>query len=113
MTLGTPPWCAPRQLLGIAAVLAGFAAGPAFADCKSDLVATQKGLQATGVGVEEVAKAPDAGKCPAHRKHYAAMVKFRDLLGRCDSGASKADNLTKLNASIEDFRKKMPAGCKP
>jgi hypothetical protein len=90
-----------------------FAAGPAFADCKSDLVATQKGLQATRVGVEEVAKAPDAGKCPAHRKHYAAMVKFRDLLGRCDSGATKADNLTKLNASIEDFRKKMPAGCNP
>ncbi len=97
---------------GLAAVVA-MLGGPALADCKSDLVATQKGLQTTRAGVDQAATGPDAGKCPAHRKHHAAMVKFRDLLGRCDSGASKQQNLTQLDASIEDFRKKMPAGCKP
>jgi len=84
-----------------------------FADCKSELVATQQGLEATRAGVEQAADGPAAARCTAHRRHYAAMVKFRDLLGRCDTGKTKAENLAQLNASIDDFRKKMPPGCQP
>jgi hypothetical protein len=101
-------WLAP---LVVAA--ATFAAGPvAAADCKSDLVASQQGLKASGAGVSEVSVGPDAGKCPAYRKHLAAMVKFREVLSRCDTGAQRAEHVAQLNASIDDFRKKAPTGCK-
>jgi hypothetical protein len=96
-----------------AAVIVVLGAGAAVADCKDDLVASQQGLKATRAGIEQVAAGPEAAKCPAHRRHYAAMIKFRDVLGRCDTGSSRAGNLTQLNTSIDDFRKKMPAGCKP
>jgi hypothetical protein len=85
----------------------------AAADCKADLVASQKALKATGAGIEQVSLGPEAGRCDAYRKHYAAMVKFREVLTRCDTGAQSAAHVAQLNASIDDLRKKMPAGCKP
>ena len=63
------------------------AASPAAADCKADLIASQKALKATGAAVEKVAGGTETAKCDAHRKHYAAMLKFREVLGRCDTGA--------------------------
>lgn len=113
MTSALPSWGTLLRALPLAAGLAVLGTGPVAADCKADLVATQNGLKATRAGLEQVATGPDAEKCPAHRKHYAAMVRFRDLLGRCDAGSTRAANLAQLNTSIDDFRKKMPAGCKP
>jgi hypothetical protein len=75
------------------------------ADCKADLVASQKTLKATGAAVE-------AGKCEAYRKHHAAMVKFREVLARCGASGERAAHVAQLDASIEDFKSKMPAGCK-
>jgi uncharacterized protein (DUF2147 family) len=57
--------------------------------------------------------ASQAEKCPAFRKHYAAMAKFHQLLDRCDTGSNRLENLTKLSASMDDFRRKMPRGCNP
>lgn len=101
------------RALALAAALAALASGAAGADCKDDLVATQSGLEATRAGVEQAARGPEAGKCAAHRRHYAAMVQVRNVFGRCDTGSNRAQHLAQLNASIDDFRKKMPAGCKP
>jgi hypothetical protein len=88
------------------------AAPAAAADCKADLVASQKALKVTGAGVEEASLSPAAGKCEAYRKHYAAMVKFREVLARCGASGERAAHVAQLNASIEAFKGKLPPGCK-
>jgi len=101
------------MLLALLALFAApLAVSPAAADCKADLVASQRALKATGAAVEKVAGGTEAAKCDAHRKHYAAMLKFRDVLGRCDTGASRDAHMAQLTTSIEDFKKKLPKGCK-
>ena len=92
------------------AAVVALCASAAWADCKEDLVATQQGLQATKTAVEKAAT--EAEKCPAYRKHYAAMIKIRDVFARCDKGARKAENAAQLNTSIEGFKKEAPKGCK-
>ena len=86
---------------------------PAAADCLSELTASQQGLERTRAGVDAANAGPDAQKCAAHRRHYAAMVKVRDVFARCDTGAKKAERAVQLKASIDDFRAKMPPGCRP
>jgi hypothetical protein len=101
------------MLLPLLALLtAPLAVSPAAADCKADLVASQKALKATGAVVEKVAGGAEAAKCDAHRKHYAAMLKFREVLGRCDTGANRDAHMAQLTASIEEFKKNLPKGCK-
>jgi hypothetical protein len=96
--------------LAAAPILLGAAAAAA-AECRDDLVASQDSLRTTRAGVDQAAEGP--GKCPAHRKHYAAMIRFRDVLARCDTSKERAGRVVGLNASIDEFRKAMPAGCRP
>jgi hypothetical protein len=106
------PSAARRSLaagLAAAPLLLGTAA--AAAECRDDLVASQDSLRTTRAGVDQAAEGP--GKCPAHRSHYAAMIKFRDVLARCDTSKERAGRVAGLNASIDQFRKGMPAGCRP
>lgn len=100
--------CAIAALVEVA-----FCAVPARADCRADLVATQQSLETTRAGIDTAQKASDAQRCPAYRRHYAAMVKVRDVFARCDTGSLKAEHAAQLNASIEGFRKQMPRGCRP
>src|SRR5215471_21548145 len=93
----------------LAAILAG--AVPAAADCASDLTASQQSLEQTRAGVAAAASSPDAQKCAAQRRYYAALVKVREVFSRCDTGAKKGTNATRLTAAIDEFKAKMPRGC--
>jgi hypothetical protein len=102
---------APLAAAVLAAVLAGTL--PAAADCTSELTASQQSLERTRAGVAAADAAPDAQKCAAQRRYYAALVKVREVFSRCDTGAQKADHAAQLNGAIDDFRSKMPRGCRP
>ncbi len=95
----------------LAAVLAG--AVPAFADCASDLTASQQTLEQTRAAVAATAASSDAQKCATQRRYYAALVKVREVFSRCDSGAKKGNNAAQLTVAINDFKSKMPRGCRP
>jgi hypothetical protein len=95
----------------LALVLAG--AVPAAADCASELTASQQSLDRTRAGVAATAGSPEAQKCAAQRRYYAALVKVREVFSRCDTGAKKGTNATQLTATIDDFKAKMPPGCRP
>ena len=92
-------------------ILAG--ASPAVADCASELTASQQNLERTRAGVAASAASAEAQKCAAQRRYYAALVKVRDVFSRCDTGAQKGSNAAQLTATIEDFKAKMPRGCRP
>jgi hypothetical protein len=103
-----------RALLTIGAlalVLVG--AIPAAADCASELTASQQNLERTRAGVAANAANSDAQKCAAQRRYYAALVKVREVFTRCDTGAKKGTNATQLTAAIDEFKAKMPRGCRP
>jgi len=86
---------------------------PAAADCASELTGSQQSLERTRAGVAAAAASTDAQKCAAQRRYYAALVKVREVFSRCDSGAKKGTNATQLTAAIDDFKAKMPRGCRP
>jgi hypothetical protein len=104
---------APLHAAALAALVALVGAVPAAADCLADLTASQQNLERTRAGADAANAGPEAQKCAAHRRHYAAMVKVRDVFARCDTGAKKAERAVQLKASIDDFRAKMPRGCRP
>jgi hypothetical protein len=95
----------------LALVLCG--ALPAFADCASDLTASQQGLERTRAAVAASATSAEAQKCAAHRRYYAALVKVREVFTRCDTGAQKGSHAAQLTATIDDFKTKIPRGCRP
>ena len=86
---------------------------PAAADCAGELTASQQSLERTRAGVAAAAASPDAQKCAAQRRYYAALVKVREVFSRCDTGTQKGTNATQLTAAIDDFKAKMPRGCRP
>jgi len=86
---------------------------PAAADCASELTASQQSLERTRAGVAAAATSPDAQKCAAHRRYYAALVKVREVFTRCDTGAKKGSHAAQLTATIDDFKAKMPQSCRP
>jgi hypothetical protein len=94
----------------LALILAGTI--PAAADCASELTASQQNLERTRAAVATSSAAPDAQKCAAHRRYYAALVKVREVFSRCDSGAQKGSHAAQLTATIDDFKAKMPRGCR-
>lgn len=98
-------------MAALALILAG--AIPAAADCASELTASQKNLETTRAAVATSSGSPDAQKCAAHRRYYAALVKVREVFSRCDTGAQKGSHAAQLTATIDDFRAKMPRGCRP
>jgi hypothetical protein len=87
--------------------------GPALADCASELTASEQSLERTRAAVAANAAAPDAQKCAAHRRYYAALIKVREVFSRCDTGAQKGNNAAQLTATIDNFKAKMPPGCRP
>jgi hypothetical protein len=86
---------------------------PAAADCASELTASQQSLERTRAGVAAAAASPEAQKCAAQRRLYAALVKVREVFTRCDTGAQKEKNFAQLTAAIDAFKGKMPPGCRP
>jgi uncharacterized protein (DUF2141 family) len=92
-------------------ILAG--ARTAAADCASDLTASQQNLERTRAAIAATAAGSDAQKCAAQRRHYAALIKVREVFSRCDTGAKKGSNAAQLTATIDDFKAKMPRGCRP
>ena len=111
MTLAASRRHTPLAAGVLTAVLA--AAVPAVADCASDLTASQQSLEQTRAGVAAAASSSDAQKCAAQRRYYAALVKVREVFSRCDTGAKKGDNAAQLKVAIDDFKAKMPRGCRP
>ena len=101
-----------RQVVFAAALLI-LAASPAAADCAGELAASQQSLERTRATIAASAAASDAQKCAAQRRHYAALVKVREVFSRCDKGGNKAGNAAQLTATIDDFKAKMPRGCRP
>jgi hypothetical protein len=101
-----------RQALLAAAMLI-LGAGPAAADCAGELTASQQNLERTRAAVTTTAAGSDAQKCAAQRRHYAALIKVREVFSRCDKGGNKAGNAAQLTATIDDFKSKMPRGCRP
>jgi hypothetical protein len=104
--------CAPLPVAALVA-FATMGAVPAAADCLGELTSSQQSLERTRAVVAAAAASPDAQKCAAHRQHYAALVKVREVFGRCDTGAKKAERAAQLKATIDDFRAQMPRGCRP
>ena len=102
-----------RHALPAAAMLIFASASQAAADCASELTASQKNLERTRAGVAANAASSDAQKCAAQRRYYAALVKVREVFSRCDTGAQKGNNAAQLTATIDDFKAKMPSGCRP
>jgi hypothetical protein len=102
---------APVAAAALAAILAG--AVPAAADCPGELTASQQSLERTRAAVAASAAAPDAQKCAALRRYYAALVKVRDVFSRCDPGTKKAERAAQLQVAIDDFKGKMAPGCRP
>ncbi len=103
-----------RALLTVGAlVLVLCGAMPAAADCASDLTASQQSLEHTRAAVAASAAASDAQKCAAHRRYYAALVKVREVFSRCDTGTQKGTRGAQLTTAIDDFKAKMPRGCRP
>jgi hypothetical protein len=102
---------APLAAAALAAVLAG--AVPAAANCPGELTASQQSLERTRAAVAASAASPDAQKCAAQRRYYAALVKVRDVFSRCDPGTKKAERAAQLQVAIDDFKGKMPPGCRP
>jgi hypothetical protein len=86
--------------------------GAAMADCRGDLVASQQALQATMASVAQVDQGPETARCPAYRRHYAALMKVREVFGRCDAGTKKAANAAALDGKINDFRRQAPKSCR-
>jgi hypothetical protein len=111
MTFAAYRRIAPLAAGVLAVVLAG--AMPAVADCASDLTASQQSLESTRAGVAATAAGTDAQKCATQRRYYAALVKVREVFSRCDTGGQKGDNAAQLKVAIDDFRAKMPRGCRP
>ena len=105
--------CRRALLAAGLAVLVAIGAGPAMADCASELTASQRSLERTRAAVAANAASPDAQKCAAQRRYYAALVKVREVFSRCDTGAQKGSNAAQLTATIDDFKAKMPPGCRP
>jgi hypothetical protein len=103
--------CGFLAVAALALVLAGVM--PAAADCASELTASQQSLERSRDGVAAAAASTDAQKCAAQRRYYAALVKVREVFTRCDTGAKKGTNATQLTAAIDDFKAKMPRGCRP
>ena len=102
-----------RRPAPLAAALSVICATPAAADCRGDLLASQQSLERTRAGVDLADKGPDAQRCPAYRRHHAALVQVREVFGRCDTGAQKAARAAQVGTTIESFRARMPRGCKP
>ena len=102
-----------RYALLAAAMLIIAGASPAAADCASELTASQQSLERTRAAVAATATGSDAQKCAAQRRHYATLVKVREVFSRCDTGAQKGTNAAQLTATIDDFKVKMPRGCRP
>jgi hypothetical protein len=96
-----------------AAILMLAGASPAAADCASELTASQQSLERTRAEVAATATGSDAQKCAAQRRHYAALIKVREVFSRCDKGAQKGSNAAQLTATIDEFKAKMPRGCRP
>jgi len=94
-------------------VLVVIGAAPAMADCASELTASQSSLERTRAAVAATAATTDAQKCAAQRRHYAALIKVREVFSRCDTGAKKEDNAAQLTAAIDAFKAKMSPGCRP
>ena len=102
-----------RHTLLAAAMLILAGASPAAADCASELTASQQSLARTRAALAANAAGSDAQKCAAQRRHYAALIKVREVFSRCDTGAQKGSNAAQLTATIDDFKAKMPRGCRP
>ena len=102
-----------RYALLSAAMLILAGASPAAADCASELTASQQSLARTRAAIAAAATGSDAQKCAAQRRHYAALIKVREVFSRCDTGAQKGSNAAQLTATIDDFKAKMPRGCRP
>jgi uncharacterized protein (DUF2141 family) len=102
-----------RRLVLVAAAMLILAARPAAADCAGELTGSQQSLERTRAAIAATAGGSDAQKCAAQRRHYAAMVKVREVFSRCDTSAKKANNAAQLTATIDDFKAKMPRGCRP
>ncbi len=102
-----------RCALLAAAMLVLAGASPAAADCAGELTASQQSLARTRAAVAAAATGSEAQKCAAQRRHYAALVKVREVFSRCDTGAQKGSNAAQLTTTIDDFKAKMPRGCRP
>ena len=100
------------RLRSAAVIAALLSPGAAMADCRGDLVASQQALQATTAGVAQADQGPEAARCPAYRSHYAALMKVREVFGRCDTGTKKAANAAALDGKINDFRRQAPKSCR-
>jgi hypothetical protein len=101
----------PRLAAGAATCLL-LGSGAAMADCRGDLVASQQALQTTTAGVAQADQGPEPARCPAYRQHYAALMKVREVFGRCDTGTKKAANAAALDGKINDFRRQAPKSCR-
>ncbi len=104
---------APLAAAVLGALFVTLGTPPAAADCRGDLLASQQSLERTRAGVDLADKGADAQRCPAYRRHHAALVQVREVFVRCDTGAQKAERAAQVGTTIESFRARMPRGCKP
>lgn len=81
--------------------------------CGNEVAASRQLLQATHAGVVAAASAPATARCQAVRRHYAAMMSAREVVARCDVSQERMEHATRLDQSIEQFRKNMPPDCQP
>jgi hypothetical protein len=94
--------------------LQSVAEDPALRDgCGSEVAASKQLLQATHAGIVAAATAPPAARCQAIRRHYTAMMSAREVVARCDTSQDRNEHTAKLDQSIDQFRRTIPAECQP
>lgn len=101
-----------RSIIGLTLAAAFFAAEPAAAACRDDLIKADQNFHRTRADLQNAASAAPPAKCAAYRRHVASLTQVRSVFARCDSGSSKAQNAAQTNTALAEFTKQMRVSCK-
>jgi hypothetical protein len=102
------------RILGFVAgvLLAAFACGAAYADCRDDLVKADQQFSRTRTDLQKAATATPPVKCAAYRRHVASLTEVRKVFARCDTSANKEANAAQTSTTLAAFTKQMQENCR-
>jgi hypothetical protein len=95
------------------AMLLMFGVSTAMADCREDHAAADQNVRRTRAAIEKLPDdGSDAAKCAAYRRYIGALTAQRSVIGRCDTGANRAQNVSAIDTAIADYNKRVEGVCK-
>jgi hypothetical protein len=109
--LRPPPLTLFRLVLLSLLVLAAPAAADALdAQCRQSLAAASAGIQATDAQVKSARGTGDES-CVAYRRHFLEVVKARAVAALCATGAARAQDLGRLDSTVEHINSMIAERC--